>query len=142
MYCSLLRSVLEYASVIFANLPQYLCKALERVQKRALRIIFGLDLSYEHTLARAGLLSLEARRHLACKKFVTETMHASPLYRLIPSRVISSQTSYSLRSGSSCQNSCQLNMRRISIVCNNVYAMSTILLLYYIYVFIFIYLYL
>ena len=40
------------------------------------------------------------------------------------------------------QNSCQLNMRRLSIVCNNVYAISTILLLYYIYVFIFIYLYL
>ena len=38
-------------------------------------------------------------------------------------------------------NSCQLNIRRISIVCNNVYAISTILLLYYIYVFIFIYLY-
>ena len=36
------------------------------------------------------------------------------------------------------QNSCQLNMRRILIVCNNVYAMSTILLLYYIYIFIFI----
>ena len=41
----------------------------------------------------------------------------------------------------SSQNSCQLNIRRISIVCNNVYAISTILLLYYIYVFIFIYLY-
>ena len=40
------------------------------------------------------------------------------------------------------QNSCQLNMRRIRIVCNNEYAISTILLLYYIYVFIFIYLYL
>ena len=39
------------------------------------------------------------------------------------------------------QNSCQLNIRRISIVCNNVYAISTIVLLYYIYVFIFIYLY-
>ena len=101
VYCSLLRSVLEYASVVFANLPQYLCMALERVQKRALRIIFGPDLSYKDTLARAGLLSLEARRHLACKKFVTETMHASPLYRLISSRVISSQTSYSLRSGPS-----------------------------------------
>ena len=36
------------------------------------------------------------------------------------------------------QNSCQLNKRRISIVCNNEYAISTILLLYYIYVFIFI----
>ena len=83
VYCSLLRAVLEYASVVFANLPQYLSKALERVQKRALRIIFGLDLSYEDTLVRAGLLSLEARRHLACNKFVTETMHASLLYRLI-----------------------------------------------------------
>ena len=46
-----------YASVVFANLPQYLCMALERVQKRALRIIFGPDLSYEDTLARAGLVS-------------------------------------------------------------------------------------
>ena len=129
-------TVLEYASVVFANLPQYLSKVLEREQKRALRIIFGPDLSYEDTLVCAGLLSLEARRHLACKKFVTETMHASPLYRLISTRVISSQTSFSLRSGPSCscylallsgsQNSCQLNMRRISIVCNNEYAISTI----------------
>ena len=37
-------------------------------------IIFGPDLSYEDTLVCAGLLSLEARRHLACKKFVTETL--------------------------------------------------------------------
>ena len=64
MYCSLLRSVLEYASVVFANLPQYLFMAVERVQNRALRIIFGSDLSNEDALARAGLLSLEARRHL------------------------------------------------------------------------------
>ena len=100
--CSLLRSVLEYASVVFAKLPQYLCMAVERVRKRALRIIFGPDLSYENALTRAGPLSLEARRHLACKKFVTEIMHASPLYSLISNRVVSSQTSYSLRSGSSC----------------------------------------
>ena len=38
------------------------------------------------------------------------------------------------------QNSCQLNMRHILIVCNNEYMISTILLLYYSYVFIFIYL--
>ena len=63
--------------------------AVEREQKRALRIIFGPDLSYEDALARAGLLSLEARRQLACKKFVTEIMHASPLYPLISSRVVS-----------------------------------------------------
>ena len=29
VYCSLLRSVLEYASVVFANLSQYLCMAVE-----------------------------------------------------------------------------------------------------------------
>ena len=102
VYCSLLRSVLEYTSVVFANLPKYLCKAVERVQKRALKIIFGSDLSYEDALARAGLLSLEARRHLACKKFVSGIMHASPLYPLISSRVVSSQAPYSLRSGPSC----------------------------------------
>ena len=53
---------------------------VERVQKTALRIIFGPDLSYEDDLFRAGLLCLEARHHMACKKFVTETMHASLLY--------------------------------------------------------------
>ena len=35
----------------------------------------------------------------------------------------------------------QLNMRRISIVCNNEYAISTILLLYYICVYIILYIY-
>ena len=102
MYCSLQRSVLEYASVVFANLPQYLYMAAERLQKRALRIIFGPDLSDEDALARAGLLSLGARRHLACKKFMTELMHAGPPYPLISSRVVLSQSSYSLRSGTSC----------------------------------------
>ena len=31
VYWSLLRSVLEYASLVFANLSQYLCMAVERV---------------------------------------------------------------------------------------------------------------
>ena len=102
VYCSLLRSVLEYASVVFANLPQYLCKAVERVQKSALKIICGSDLSYKDALAWAGLLSPEARRHLACKKFVLGIMHTSPLHPLISSRVVSSQTQYFLRLGPSC----------------------------------------
>lgn len=84
MYCSLLRSVLEYALVVFANLPQYLCLAIERVRKRALRIIIGPDFTYVDALARAGLLSLEARRHLACKKFVADIMHRYDKARFIP----------------------------------------------------------
>lgn len=39
VYCAIIRSVLEYASVVFANLPQTLSDDLERVQKRALAII-------------------------------------------------------------------------------------------------------
>ena len=36
VYCSLIRSVIEYASAVFANLPKYLSDALEGIQKRAL----------------------------------------------------------------------------------------------------------
>ena len=79
VYCSKQTSVLEYPSMVFANLPQYLCMAVERLQKRALRIIFAPDLSYEDALARAGLMSLGARRHLACKKFMREIVPAGPL---------------------------------------------------------------
>ena len=40
VYYSLVRSILEYACVVFAALPQYLSDSLERIQKRALAIIF------------------------------------------------------------------------------------------------------
>lgn len=39
VYCSLIRYILEYASIVFANLPQYLSNALENIQKSALGII-------------------------------------------------------------------------------------------------------
>lgn len=39
VYCSLIRPILEYASIVFANLPQYLSNALENIQKSALSII-------------------------------------------------------------------------------------------------------
>ena len=39
VYCSLIRSILEYACIVFANLPHYLSNALENIQKGALSII-------------------------------------------------------------------------------------------------------
>ena len=36
VYRSLIRSILEYASIVFANLPQYLSNALENIQKSTL----------------------------------------------------------------------------------------------------------
>ena len=45
---SLIRSVIEYASAVFANLPKYLSDALEGIQKRALRIILSIYIMTRH----------------------------------------------------------------------------------------------
>ena len=42
IYTSLVRSGLEYSSVLWSNsIPEYLCGKLEMIQKRAMRIIFN-----------------------------------------------------------------------------------------------------
>ena len=72
VYCSLIRSVLEYTCVVFANLPQYLSNALESIQKRALGII-GPNACYEQALSISGLTSLRDRIDPTCKRFVSKT---------------------------------------------------------------------
>ena len=57
IYCGLIRSILEYASAVFAGLPKYLTCYLENVQKRALLIIWP-SISYETALDKAALLPL------------------------------------------------------------------------------------
>ena len=66
VYCSLIRSVIEYASAVFENLPKYLSDALEGIQKRALRIILP-NLHYDKAQILSGLPSLEDRRAAACE---------------------------------------------------------------------------
>ena len=46
VYCALIRSIIEYASAVFAGLPKYLACYLENVQKRAFSIIWP-GISYE-----------------------------------------------------------------------------------------------
>ena len=41
VYCSLVRSIIEYASPVWAALPSYIEDLLESLQRKALRIIFG-----------------------------------------------------------------------------------------------------
>jgi hypothetical protein len=62
MYCSLVRSCIEYASPVWSDL-------IESVQKRALRIILP-SLAYEDALTRSGLETLASRRSNACQMFV------------------------------------------------------------------------
>ena len=64
VYCSLLRSVIEYASAVFTNLPKYLSDALEGIQKRTLRIILS-NLLYDEALTLSGLSSLDDPRAAA-----------------------------------------------------------------------------
>ena len=96
IYCSLVRSILEYACVVFANLPKYLSQDLERVQMRALAIIFPF-LPYASAMAKAGILTLEERRDMACAKFVSKITPGNPLHPLIHSQITGQSSRYNLR---------------------------------------------
>ena len=81
VYCSLVRSVVEYASPVWAALPIYLQDMLEAVQKKALYIIFG-KMEYKEAMETAGLQSLCARRNDACVKLVkpVSVLHLTELF--------------------------------------------------------------
>ena len=62
--------MLEYACVVFSGLPQYLShNAIERIQKRALAIIFP-GAVYLEALLKPNLDTLSDRRFLLCKEFI------------------------------------------------------------------------
>lgn len=71
VYCSIIRSVLEYSSVTFGPmLAQYQKNRIENIQKRCLRSIFGFDKTYAELLEEANLDTLEERR---IKKFAEKS---------------------------------------------------------------------
>ena len=94
VYCSLIRSILEYASIVFANLPQYLSNAL--IQKSALDIIVP-SMPYSQALHLTGLPSLQERRESACIRFISKISPANPLYALTLSRSQPRESPYNLR---------------------------------------------
>ena len=57
VYCSLVRSVLEYSSLVWAGFPDYLSDLIEFVQREAMRIILP-NLSYDQALVCSGLQTL------------------------------------------------------------------------------------
>ena len=54
VYCSIVRSIVEYASPVWAAIPLYLDELIESVQRKALKIIFG-RVDYTEALVLAGL---------------------------------------------------------------------------------------
>ena len=70
VYLSLVRSILEYACPVWHTaLPKYLSDKIEKVQKRAFRIIYP-EADYQTALNTAKCKRLDDRRHeLSCKTF-------------------------------------------------------------------------
>ena len=87
VYTSIIRSVLEYAAELWhAGLTMTQCEALERVQKRVLRLVMP-DASYIEALEQTGLQTLEARREVACRKLWEDMQRSThPLHHLLPPR--------------------------------------------------------
>ena len=98
IYCSLIRSVLEYGAPVWSALPGYLSNVIESVQRGALRIICPL-VEYEAALISTGLVSLDARRANLSAKFFSKAKETLPLRDVIP-LVTQVSHGYTLRSGS------------------------------------------
>ena len=74
IYCSIVRSSLEYSSVTYGPmLTQYQKNRLEGIQKNCLRSIYGFDKSYDQLLQESGLETLTSRRTRTVRKFAEKT---------------------------------------------------------------------
>jgi len=79
--------VLLYGCQVFHfSLPQYLSLTFKRIQKRALRIIFGYEEYYSDALSRSGLVTSEQRKTELCKQLFNKIVDnlLDVLHPLIP----------------------------------------------------------
>ena len=80
LYCSLVRSVLEYSSVTYHSmLTKQQANDLEMVQKKCLRCILGNKKSYVELLEESQLEPLAVRRERAFLKFAQKA-YENPIY--------------------------------------------------------------
>ena len=81
IYCSFVRSAIEYASVVYGcHLTEEQSDDIERIQANILRNIFGQRKSYRTCLGLAGIPLLKSRRELAFLKF-TKRVEGSERFR-------------------------------------------------------------
>ena len=80
IYCSLIRSAIEYAAPVYAHfLTGEQSQALERLQMQSLKTIFGFKHSYDHCLRLSGLQKLETRREKLVLKFA-QKLAGNPMW--------------------------------------------------------------
>ena len=85
IYISIIRSVLEYCCVVWhTSLPNYLCEAIEKVQKRALHIKYGSN-DYKICLTLANIQTLKERREKQCQQLFEKIKDSNhKLHDLLP----------------------------------------------------------
>jgi hypothetical protein len=85
VYCSIVRSVLEYAAIIWH--PGLTCQqssVIEHIQKRALKIAYP-ELSYETALQETNMERLDERREQQCLNFFKDIQCANhKLHHYLP----------------------------------------------------------
>ena len=98
VYLTTIRPVLEYAVPIWQAIPDYLSGRIESIQTMALRIIFPSIDNYNEAMMMAQIPTLESRRELLCKKYMTKMKEDHPLHFMLPKHKMS-ECRYSLRNG-------------------------------------------
>ena len=84
IYVALIRSILEYCCVVWHHaLPLYLSDKVERIQKRALKIILP-GFSYSEALQILGCPRLDERRSELCVKVLKKISRGGPLMKHLP----------------------------------------------------------
>ena len=69
-----MRSVLEFSAVVYHSLLNITqTELLEKVQRRALKTIYGYDKNYDQLLQEAGIERLQKRREDALLRFAQKT---------------------------------------------------------------------
>ena len=87
VYVSMIRSVLEYASVVYGSmLTAGQSRMIERMQANALKTIWGWNKSYRECLELSGLTTLEARREENMRRFATKAAASERYSRWFPER--------------------------------------------------------
>ena len=75
LYCALVRSNVEYCSVVWSPYTKRNIEKVERVQRRATKFILETEDNYETRLKKLNLMSLENRRFLADVTFLYKALN-------------------------------------------------------------------
>ena len=75
LYCSLVRSNLEYCSVVWCPFTKRNVNKLERIQRRATRFILKSNEPYDVRLSKLNLLTLEQRRFIVDVTFLFKALN-------------------------------------------------------------------